>query len=62
MKKQNIYKVTAKKLTLWHGTEFGKLVMTTTMTRRPGVTLPEWRKHVAQRLDFEGFKHHGIKA
>jgi len=62
LKKQNIYKATDRKLTLWHGTEFGKLVMTQTMTRRPGVSLREWKKLVPTRLDFEGHKNHGIKS
>ncbi len=56
-----IYKCTDKKLTLYHGSEFGKLVMTQTMTRRKGVSLREWKKHLIARLEFEGFKYHGLK-
>lgn len=57
-----IWKATDKKLTFYHGSEIGKLALTETSTRRPGVSLKEWRKHVIARIEFAGFKHHGLKA
>lgn len=61
MKSPTLWKATDKKLTLFHGSEIGKVVMTETSTRRPGVSLKDWRKHVITKLEFYGFKHHGMK-
>jgi hypothetical protein len=61
MKTEMIWKATDKKLIFYHGSEIGKLVLTETSTRRPGVPLKAWRKHVIARLEFAGFKNHGLK-
>jgi hypothetical protein len=62
MKIPVIWKATDKKLTFFHGSEIGKLVMTESSTRRPGVSLKQWKKHVITKLEFAGFKYHGLKS